>query len=71
MFSCWDADIVAKQWTGLMVAASAYGTVLTAVVYVKAHVAPSHPSDRKFSGKYQLMEVEMLRDSSICRFIVP
>ncbi|KAJ7849203.1 7-dehydrocholesterol reductase [Mycena olivaceomarginata] len=50
MFSCWDADIVAKQWTGLMVAASAYGTVLTAVVYVKAYVAPSHPSDRKFSG---------------------
>ncbi|KAJ6536299.1 ergosterol biosynthesis ERG4/ERG24 [Mycena capillaripes] len=48
--SWWDADIVAKQWTGLMVAASIYGIVLTAVVYVKAHVAPSHSSDRKFSG---------------------
>ncbi|KAJ7795017.1 7-dehydrocholesterol reductase [Mycena olivaceomarginata] len=48
--SLWDADIVAKQWTGLMVAASSYGTVLAVVVYVKAHVSPSHPSDRKFSG---------------------
>ncbi|KAF8145212.1 ergosterol biosynthesis ERG4/ERG24, partial [Mycena galopus ATCC 62051] len=34
--SFWDADIVAKQWTGLMVAASTYGTVLSVVVYVKA-----------------------------------
>ncbi|KAJ6470326.1 7-dehydrocholesterol reductase [Mycena sanguinolenta] len=48
--SFWDADIVAKQWTGLMVAASSYGTVLSVVAYVKAHVSPSHPSDRKFSG---------------------
>ncbi|KAF8142498.1 7-dehydrosterol-delta 7-reductase [Mycena galopus ATCC 62051] len=38
------------QWTGLMVAASTYGTVLSVIVYVKAHVSPSHPSDRKFSG---------------------
>ncbi|KAF7343947.1 ERG4/ERG24 ergosterol biosynthesis protein [Mycena venus] len=48
--SWWDADIVAKQWMGLMVAASTYGIVLTVVVYVKAHVSPSHSSDRKFSG---------------------
>ncbi|KAF7368088.1 7-dehydrocholesterol reductase [Mycena sanguinolenta] len=48
--SWWDADIVAKQWLGLMVAANAYAIVLTVVVYVKAHVAPSHSSDRKFSG---------------------
>ncbi|KAJ6468840.1 7-dehydrocholesterol reductase [Mycena sanguinolenta] len=38
------------KWTGLMVAASSYGTVLSVVAYVKAHVKPSHPSDRKFSG---------------------
>ncbi|KAJ6536253.1 hypothetical protein B0H19DRAFT_1271040 [Mycena capillaripes] len=31
--SWWDADIVATQWTGLMVAASIYGIVLTAVVH--------------------------------------
>ncbi|KAJ6562407.1 ergosterol biosynthesis ERG4/ERG24 family-domain-containing protein [Mycena capillaripes] len=48
--SWWDADIVAKQWTGLMVAASTYGIVLTVLVYIKAHVVPSHSSDRKFSG---------------------
>ncbi|KAJ6482019.1 ergosterol biosynthesis ERG4/ERG24 family-domain-containing protein [Mycena sanguinolenta] len=41
----------AKQWTGLMVATSGYGTVLSVVVSVKAHVSASHPSDRKFSGK--------------------
>ncbi|KAF7350030.1 ERG4/ERG24 ergosterol biosynthesis protein [Mycena venus] len=48
--SLWDADIVAKQWKGLMVAASTYGLTLSVVVYVKAHVNPSHSSDRKFSG---------------------
>ncbi|KAJ7203824.1 7-dehydrosterol-delta 7-reductase [Mycena pura] len=50
--SWWDADIVAKQWIGLMVAASAYGMSLTVVAYVKAHIAPSHSSDRKFSGSW-------------------
>ncbi|KAF7369552.1 ERG4/ERG24 ergosterol biosynthesis protein [Mycena venus] len=48
--SWWDADIVAKQWMGLMVAASTYGIVLTLLVYIKAHVTPSHSLDRKFSG---------------------
>ncbi|KAF7367977.1 7-dehydrocholesterol reductase [Mycena sanguinolenta] len=47
--SWWDADIVVKQWSGLMVAANAYGIVLTILAYVKAHVSPSHSSDRKFS----------------------
>ncbi|KAF8195259.1 ergosterol biosynthesis ERG4/ERG24 [Mycena galopus ATCC 62051] len=66
--SFWDADIVAKQWTGLMVAASTYGIVLSIVVYVKAHVSPSHPSDRKFSGKYHEMDVHRLGDSLNPRF---
>jgi hypothetical protein len=48
-----------------MVAASSYGTVLAVVVYVKAHVSPSHPSDRKFSGKCYEVDVRRLIDSLI------
>ncbi|KAJ7585374.1 7-dehydrosterol-delta 7-reductase [Mycena floridula] len=48
--SWWDPAVIAKQWTGLMVAASGYGILLTLLVYIKAHVSPSHSSDRKFSG---------------------
>ena len=45
-----DLAIVANHWMGLLVAASAYGFLLAALCQIKAHVAPSHPNDRKFSG---------------------
>lgn len=47
-----DPAIVAKNWRALVVAFNVYGYVLPAVAYVKAHVAPTHNDDRKFSGSW-------------------
>ena len=45
-----DLAIIANNWDGLLVAATIYGILLSAFCVLKAHIAPSHPSDRKFSG---------------------
>ncbi|KAF8541847.1 ergosterol biosynthesis ERG4/ERG24 [Trichophaea hybrida] len=45
-----DPAIIAKNWQGLVVAFNVYGYLLAAVAYVKAHVAPTHQDDLKFSG---------------------
>ena len=41
---------VANHWMGLLIAANIYGYLLALFCQIKAHVSPSHPSDRKFSG---------------------
>lgn len=46
-----DPAIIAKNWDGLMVVMNVYGFFLAGIAYVKAHVDPTHPEDRKFSGK--------------------
>lgn len=43
--------ILAKHWEGLFVAANMYGGLLSIFSYVKAHIAPTYPQDRKFSGQ--------------------
>lgn len=45
-----DATIIADHWEGLLVSANAYGYLLSALAYAKAHFWPSHAEDRKFSG---------------------
>ena len=45
-----DLAIVANHWMGLLIAANAYGFLLAAFCQIKAHMSPSHPNDRKFSG---------------------
>ena len=45
-----DLAIVANHWMGLLVAVNAYGILLAGFCQIKAHVSPSHPKDRKFSG---------------------
>jgi 7-dehydrocholesterol reductase len=45
-----DLAIITDHWEGLLVTANVYGYLLTVFAYVKAHVAPSHAADRKFSG---------------------
>ncbi|KAJ3119056.1 hypothetical protein HDU96_003231 [Phlyctochytrium bullatum] len=45
-----DAALVHDHWGALLVAANSYGYFLTLFSYVKAHLFPSHPEDRKFSG---------------------
>lgn len=43
--------ILAHQWEGLFIAANIYGSLLSILSYVKAHIAPTYPEDRKFSGQ--------------------
>ncbi|KAI5813175.1 ergosterol biosynthesis ERG4/ERG24 family-domain-containing protein [Pyronema omphalodes] len=42
--------LIARNWEGLIVAFNMYGFVLPLFAYVKAHLAPTHLDDRKFSG---------------------
>ncbi|KAI0243641.1 hypothetical protein L0F63_003194 [Massospora cicadina] len=45
-----DPAIIQKNWGGLLIATNLYGYLLTFFSYAKAHYAPSHPEDCKFSG---------------------
>ena len=45
-----DMAIIANNWQGLVVATYVYGFIISGFSLVKAHLAPSHPKDRKFSG---------------------
>jgi 7-dehydrocholesterol reductase len=45
-----DPAIIARNWEGLIVAFNMYGYLLPLIAYVKAHLAPTHTDDRKFSG---------------------
>ena len=45
-----DLSLIANHWEGLVIAVNVYGVLLAAFAQIKAHVAPSHPNDRKFSG---------------------
>lgn len=45
-----DPAVIAVHWEGLLFAANVAGFILTTVAYIKALVAPDHPTDRKFSG---------------------
>ena len=46
-----DLAIIAKHWGGFLIATNIYGFLISAFSYMKAQVAPTHPEDRKFSGK--------------------
>ncbi|OMH85727.1 7-dehydrocholesterol reductase [Zancudomyces culisetae] len=43
-------DYICVHWGGFLVATNIVGLALSLFVYMKAHIAPSHPEDRKFSG---------------------
>ena len=47
-----DPAIIAKNWEGLLVSVNVYGFVLAILAYVKGHLFPSHPEDRKLSGSW-------------------
>ena len=46
-----DLALIANHWEGLIIAVNVYGFLLAGFAQIKAHVAPTHPNDRKFSGK--------------------
>lgn len=43
-------SVIADNWTGLFVIANVGGYALTSFCMLKAHLFPSHPADRKFTG---------------------
>jgi 7-dehydrocholesterol reductase len=45
-----DPALIARNWPGLIVAFNIYGYILPLFAYIKAHLAPTHTDDRKFSG---------------------
>ncbi|KAK1623169.1 ergosterol biosynthesis ERG4/ERG24 family protein [Colletotrichum phormii] len=45
-----DLEYVAENWPGWFVAMNAYGFLASVVAFVKAHVAPTHLEDRKFTN---------------------
>lgn len=47
-----DPAIIPKHWDGLIFAANVAGYILTTFAFLKAHFAPTHPTDRKFSGSH-------------------
>lgn len=49
-FDVIPVSIIAQNWLGLFVATNFMGYFLTVFAYVKAHLFPCHPDDRKFSG---------------------
>ena len=49
-FGLLDLALIANHWEGLLVAVNVYGMLLAAFCQIKAHLVPSHPNDRKFSG---------------------
>lgn len=51
-FGVIDPAWMAKNWAGLLVAANAYGFLVSGFAYGKAYLAPTHARDRKFSGKH-------------------
>lgn len=49
-FKAFSPSIIADNWGPLLIATNVYGYLLAAFSYIKAHLFPSHPEDRKFSG---------------------
>ncbi|RKF71161.1 7-dehydrocholesterol reductase [Golovinomyces cichoracearum] len=47
-----DPAILPKHWGGVLFAANVAGFLLTIFVFIKAHLAPTHPDDRKFSSSH-------------------
>ncbi|KAL1923259.1 uncharacterized protein VTP21DRAFT_9635 [Calcarisporiella thermophila] len=50
MLGWFPASIIHDYWGGILLSTIMYGYFLSAFAYVKAHLFPSHPEDRKFSG---------------------
>lgn len=47
-----DPGFIPRNWSSLIAAMNLAGFIISALTYVKAYVAPTHPEDRKFSGKF-------------------
>jgi 7-dehydrocholesterol reductase len=45
-----DLSCIARSWPGILLASIMYGYLVSIVTYLKAHLAPSHIEDTRFSG---------------------
>lgn len=50
-----DPSIIARHWGSIIITINVYGYILSAIAFIKAYCAPSHPEDRVFSGMYPLL----------------
>ena len=64
LFGTLGLAILANNWEGLLVAVNVYGVLISLFCQIKAHVAPSHPGDRKFSGNKSQVTFIEAKDSS-------
>jgi 7-dehydrocholesterol reductase len=48
-----DLPFVARNWSEFLSAAAYYAWALAALSFLKAHLAPSHVMDRRFSGGFE------------------
>jgi 7-dehydrocholesterol reductase len=46
-----DPSFIPRHWSSLIAAMNLAGVLVTTFAYLKAHFAPTHPRDRKFSGQ--------------------
>jgi 7-dehydrocholesterol reductase len=46
-----DLSCIARSWPGILLASIIYGYLVSMVMYLKAHLAPSHIQDTRFSGR--------------------
>lgn len=49
-FGVLDPAFIPRNWSGLIGAMNLAGLVISALAFIKAHLMPTHPNDRKFSG---------------------
>ncbi|CAG9989036.1 unnamed protein product [Clonostachys byssicola] len=53
---CWndllDPGFIPRNWSSLIAALNVAGLLISALVFVKAYVSPTHADDRKFSGSF-------------------
>lgn len=49
-YNLFSPAIIHDNWGALLIATNVYGYLLAGFCYIKAHLAPSHAEDRKFSG---------------------
>jgi 7-dehydrocholesterol reductase len=55
-----DPAIIAKNWSGLFVAANVFGYASSVLALLKGYCSPSHPEDAKTSGsQFHIIECDM------------
>lgn len=61
---CWfgflDPAFIPRNWNGLFAAMNFSGLLLSVFAYAKAYLMSTHPNDRKFSGMFTVLALNLL-----------